>query len=246
MLEPDEPPSFEVVNPEGSAGLFLICDHASARMPRALGTLGLTSAQIQEHIGWDIGAALVARRLSSLLDAPLVLSGYSRLVIDCNRPVDVPSSIPVVTGGVAVPGNEGLSDEQRRQRQETFFWPYHRAIGALLERRPKPTALLSVHSFTPDYPGQVRPWPVAMLYGRDRRLAGLMIDELQRHGFLVGDNEPYRVTPTSDVGVPSYGERLGVPAALVEVRQDGITTPEGAAAWADRLAQVYRAVEPGL
>lgn len=247
MLDPDEPPPFEVVNPDGRGSAFLICDHASHRLPRALGTLGLSEAQRREHIGWDIGAAVAARRLAERLDAPLVLSGYSRLAIDCNRPPGVPSSIPALTCGVAVPGNEGLSDEQVRLRQHEIFWPYHRAIEALLAGRPRPRALLSIHSFTHDYPGQLRPWPISMVYGQDRRLAALMLDELRStHGLLVGDNEPYRVTGQGDYGIPTYGEQRGIPAVLVELRQDGVTDDAQARAWGDRLADVYLAIEPRL
>lgn len=246
MLDPDEPPPFEVVNADARGDVFLICDHASHRLPRRLGSLGLAPGQITEHIGWDIGAAKVARRLSELLDAPLVLSGYSRLAIDCNRPPGAPTSVVEVTGGVTVPGNAGVGADERQAREDALFWPYHRAISALLDRRPPPRALLSIHSFTPDFPGQVRPWPVAMLYGRDRRLAGLLLDELTAQGWMVGDNEPYRVTDGGDYGVPVYGEKRQTPAVLVEIRQDGIVTDEGALVWADRVAAAYRAVAPRL
>ena len=94
LLALDEPPAFEVVNPDGVSRFLLLCDHASLRMPRALGTLGLPDDALRSHIAWDIGAADVAKRLSELLDAPLVLSGYSRLAIDCNRPPGTAPSIP--------------------------------------------------------------------------------------------------------------------------------------------------------
>lgn len=247
MLLPDEPPAFEVVNPHGASRALVLCDHASPLMPRALGTLGLDPSQLLEHIGYDIGAAHIARRLSALLDAPLVLSGYSRLAIDCNRPLAAPSSIPAVTCGVRVPGNEGLSQAQRDARAEACFWPYHRAIEALLDARPRPRAVLSVHTFTPDMPGEDRPWPIAMLWGKDRTLAGLFIDELRaRHGLLVGDNQPYRITDGGDYSVPAYAERRGVPGVLIEVRQDGARTAQDAHLWAERLAEIYLAIEPRL
>lgn len=243
MMEPDEPPPFEVVNPDGQGRVLLLCDHASHRIPRRLGTLGLRPEQTLEHIGWDIGAASVARRLSSLLDAPLVLSGYSRLVIDCNRPPQADSSIPAVTCGVPVPGNEGLTEHERRRRREAFFDPYHGAIDALMQRRERPSVLLSIHSFTPDYPGQHRPWPVAILYRKYADLAARWMHELRTtHGLVVGDNEPYRVTSTTDYSVPVHGEDRDIPALLIEIRQDGVASAEGALAWADRLASVARSV----
>src|SRR5690606_38198156 len=100
-------------------------------------------------IGWDPGAAEVARGLAAELDAPLVLSGYSRLVIDCNRPLDNPQAIPAQSGGVAVPGNHALSPQERAMRIAALYRPYHRAIDRLLDARGRrPTVLLSIHSFT--------------------------------------------------------------------------------------------------
>lgn len=244
LLEPDEPPPFEVVRPSGSSRALLICDHASSRLPRALGDLGLSDADRHSHIGWDIGAANVARSLSGLLDAPLVLSGYSRLAIDCNRPPDVAASIPAVTCEIAVPGNVGLDDEARRARQDALFWPYHRAIEALLASRRAAaveTEVLSIHSFTPSLYGVDRPWHVGLLYGNDASLARAFMAELGRDpAIVVGDNEPYRVTPTTDYGVPVYGEQASRPAVLVELRQDLVADDSGALRWAERLATAYR------
>ncbi|NUO52956.1 MAG: N-formylglutamate amidohydrolase, partial [Polyangiaceae bacterium] len=124
LLAPDEPAAFEVVNPAGVSRYLLLCDHASHRMPRTLGTLGLPEAERLSHIGWDIGAADVARELSSMLDAPLVLSGYSRLAIDCNRPPGAAASIPAITCEIAVPGNSDVSGMERDQREAELFWPY--------------------------------------------------------------------------------------------------------------------------
>jgi len=149
-LAADEPGAFEIVNADGASSAVLVCDHASNRLPRRLGTLGLSAAQLADHIAWDPGAAAVARRLSVLLDAPLVLSGYSRLVIDCNRPLGNPESMPAETGGVAVPGNRMLTAAERASRIHALFTPYHRAIAGVLDRRAgRPSLLLSIHSFTP-------------------------------------------------------------------------------------------------
>lgn len=252
MLEPDEPPAFEVVDPHGSSTAFLICDHASPRLPRRLGDLGLSEAQRLDHIGWDPGAALVARRLSALLGAPLVLSGYSRLAIDCNRPPHVPASVPAQSCGVAIPGNAHLADDgaARAERAEALFHPYHRAIAALLDRRREaglPTALLSVHSFTPVLSGQARPWQIGVMYGRDRRLADLLLRVLRRDGALVvGDNQPYTVTDTTDYGVPVHGEGRGLPCVLLELRNDLIAHEAGAHEWAARLYAAYREIEPAV
>lgn len=245
MLDPDEPAPFEICNEGGTSALFLICDHASRRLPRRLGTLGLDEESLSAHVAWDIGAGDLARRLSVVLDAPLVLSGYSRLAIDCNRPFSSPTSIPELTCGIRVPGNEGLSEVERTARQEALFWPYHRTVERMLAGRAM-SILLSVHSFTPSLYGKDRPWHFGVLYGKDRRFAEHMIEGLRGldrwGGVVVGDNEPYRVTDESDFGVPMYAERANRHGLLLEVRQDLLATASDVEDMAELLAPALRGV----
>jgi predicted N-formylglutamate amidohydrolase len=245
LLAPAEPSAFEIVNVHGRGSAVLVCDHASNRVPRRLGTLGLDPVQLADHIGWDPGAAEVARRLSVHLDAPLVLSGYSRLVIDCNRPLRSAESIAQQSAGVPVPGNRGLRRQDRDLRINTLFQPYHRAIDTLLDDRSRrPSLLLSIHSFTPVLNGQRRPWHIGISHGRNRELATLLRTALARSGNLsIGDNEPYPIEDDVDYTIPVHGEARGLPSAMIEIRQDGIRTAAGAAAWAARLAEAYRLIE---
>jgi len=252
MLLPHEPAAFEVVRPHARSRVVLVCDHASNRVPEALGSLGLSAEILGTHIGWDIGAAAVARHLSELLDATLVLSGYSRLVIDCNRPPHAPSSIPTVSGGVAIAANEGLDQAAREARRRTFFEPYHAAITAVLEARrarterdgEEPPTVLSIHSFTPELLGQKRPWPIALLYGQDARLSHAFRDRLRRDPeLLVGDNEPYRVTLETDHTVPVHCEARGLLHTAFEIRQDGVGHELGARTWAEKIAAIYRELQ---
>jgi predicted N-formylglutamate amidohydrolase len=168
----------------------------------------------------------VARRLSALLDAPLVLSGYSRLVIDCNRPLRNAELIAEQSDGVPVPGNRGLSPLERESRINALFRPYHDAIDRLLDGRIRqPSLLLSLHSFTPVLNGRPRPWHISVSHWRDRRLAALMLGELARSGeFIVGDNEPYPIEDDVDYTIPVHGEGRGLPSVMIEIRQDGIRT----------------------
>jgi predicted N-formylglutamate amidohydrolase len=250
ILHPDEPPAFEVVNPTGRARAILLCDHAERRLPRSLGTLGVPPERLAEHIAWDIGAANVARRMAARLDAPLVLSGYSRLAIDCNRPLGVPASIPAITCGFHVPGNTDIDEEHTRARVEELFLPYHRAIERILEDRERQglkTAVLSIHSFTPEPLQGPRPWHIGLMYRKNRALAVLLLEELSRDpSLVVGDNQPYQVTEPTDYGIPMYAEGAGRPGVLIEVRQDLIETEASAAPWADRLADAFTAIEPRL
>ena len=245
LLGPDEPPAFEVVNAGGRSNVVLVCDHASNRIPRGLGNLGLDAEQLALHIAWDPGAADVARLLATQLDAPLVLSGYSRLVIDCNRPLHNAESITAKSAGISVPGNLDLSLVQRQNRINTLFEPYHDAIDRLLtSRAQRPNLLLSIHSFTPVLHGELRPWHIGISYWRERRFAELLRDALASDKTLkVGDNQPYPIEDDIDYTIPVHGEARSLPSAMIEIRQDGLKTATDIATWAARLAQAYRLIE---
>ena len=242
LLGTGDPPPFELCNESGRAPCLLICDHASAAIPAALCDLGLDAGQRRRHIAWDIGAADVTRRLAQRLDAPAVLSGYSRLVIDCNRQLGDPTSIAQESDDVPVPGNRRLGAESRAQRAEACFWPYHRAITDCIRRRRiaglRPS-LVSVHSFTPVMRGFERPWHIGVLWSRDGRLAKPLLEALARDPAIsVGDNEPYDGRGGRGYGMLVHGEQEGLPHVLLELRQDLIDTHHGAEAWANRLAPI--------
>lgn len=245
LLDPDEPPAVKTFNADGLGSVVLVCDHASNRVPRRLGSLGLDAQHLDDHIAWDPGAADVARRLAAHLDCTLLSSGYSRLVIDCNRPLESPQSIAEQSAGVPVPGNLDLTLGDREARIAGCFRPYHDAIERLLDRRThRPTVLLSIHSFTPLLDGQPRPWQIGISSWRDPRLAALIREALGRYRELsVGDNEPYPIDETFDYTVPVHGEGRGLPSAMIEIRQDEIRTAAATAHWAARLADVYRRIE---
>jgi predicted N-formylglutamate amidohydrolase len=238
LLAPDEPPPFTIVNANAASPWVLTCDHAGNRVPRALGTLGVSAAERARHIGWDIGAAALTRRLAARLDGWAILQTYSRLVIDCNRPPGVASSIPTRSENTDIPGNVGIGEDAAAARRAAIFDPYHAAIAAELDARQaagRPAMLVAMHSFTPVYDGEVRPMHAGVLYNRDARLAHALLDGLRAEpGLVVGDNAPYSVSDESDYGIPVHGERRGLLHVEIEVRQDLI----GEAEWAERLARL--------
>jgi predicted N-formylglutamate amidohydrolase len=242
LLAPGDPPPFTVANREGPAPFLLVCDHASNAIPRALGSLGLDAAALERHIAWDIGADALARRLAQCFDAPAVIAGYSRLVIDNNRALDDPSSILATSDGVVIPGNLEVTATQRERRMHSIFEPYHQAIAARLDefrRRAIMPAFLSIHSFTPVMNDEPRPWQVGVLWDRDPRIAVPLLERLQAiEGLCVGDNMPYSGRHPSDYTVARHAERAGLPHVCIEVRQDLIDHPAGAERWADILASV--------
>jgi len=239
LLQAGDPPPFTIVNPGGRGRAVLIADHAGRAIPQALGTLGLGPVELARQIGWDIGIADVTRRLATRLDAPAVLAGYSRLVIDCNRRLRDPTSMAQESDGVVVPGNRGLSPVHRSSRIDALFTPYHDAIRNVIDghrRAGGVPALVSMHSFTPVMNGQERPWHVGVLWNRDARMAQPLIARLRAGPDLcIGDNEPYTGRNEHGYSIYVHAEDVGLPHVLLEVRQDLIDTHHGAEAWAERL-----------
>jgi predicted N-formylglutamate amidohydrolase len=245
LLGAGDPPPFSLHNENGAAPLLLLCDHASKAVPKALGNLGLPTAELERHIGWDIGGLDSAIELSVLLDAPLVASGYSRLVIDCNRWPGGEGSTPEVSDGTPVPGNRALTKEQVDARAEACFWPYHREVDRQLDRMGeggRPVCLLVMHSFTPMMAGFQRPWHVGVLWNDDARLPHPLLAELRRDADLVvGDNEPYSARASYEYTLNAHARSRALPHCSLEVRQDLIATPAAAGKWARRLAPAIRA-----
>ena len=243
LLTPGDAPPVIEENAQGSSPCFLTCDHFGRLVPQALGDLGVPKSEWERHIAWDIGIAGVVTRLSRALDAHLIAQRYSRLVIDCNRPPGVASSIPVLSEATRIPGNEDISTEAAEARRAEIFAPYHARIAQALDARQqakRPTILLAMHSFTPVYAGVERPWHIGTLYNRDPRLAKLLGNLLRAEGDLVvGDNEPYAASDLTDYCIPVHAERRGLIHCGIEIRQDLIADEAGQAQWADRLARVF-------
>jgi len=240
LLVPGDPPPFSVHNEKGKAPLLLLCDHASKAVPKALGDLGITDEELSHHIGWDIGGLEAAIELSKTLDAPLVASGYSRLVIDCNRWPGGEGSTPEVSDGTPVPGNRDLSREQIEARANACFWPYHREVDRHLDRMTaggRKVALLVMHSFTPEMNGFKRPWHVGVLWNDDPSLPEPLLAELRRDpALVVGDNEPYTARASYEYTLNAHARPRALPHCSLEVRQDLIAVPDQARAWGRRLA----------
>ena len=230
----------EMINPGGRCPMLLICDHASRFIPEEFDNLGLPEAALRDHIAWDIGAADVTRILAKMLDAPAILGAFSRLLIDPNRTLDDPTSIPAVSDGIEVPGNRDLSRDAIEDRVNRFFRPYHAAIDdqvmAMNRRGPGP-AILSIHSFTPIFQNRVRPWQAAILWNRDPRLPLPLLSWLQEAGFVVGDNEPYSGREGFGYTTHRHADARGLANALVELRQDLVSNHNDAQTWAKRLAE---------
>lgn len=242
LLGSDDAPVYRLHQAQGSSPFVLLADHAGQGIPRALGDLGIGQAELDRHIGWDIGIAGVTRALARQLDAWAIEQHYSRLVIDCNRPHGSPTLVPAVSDGTVIPANQALATALRQQRIEAIHAPYHAAISHELDHRAssgRATALVLLHSFTPVMNDTPRPWHCGVLYNHDTRLAHALLAALRAEGDLVvGDNQPYAISDDSDYAANVHGEARGLPYVEIEIRQDLIADPAGQRAWADRLARL--------
>lgn len=241
MTAADWPPAVTTRNEDGLSPFVLLCEHASRHIPAEYANLGLPDAEVRRHIGWDIGAADVAAALSDHLGAPLFLAGYSRLLIDLNRPLPSPTLIPTRSEATDIPGNLNLDPGERERRIGRIFAPFHDRVAACLDdRRARrvPTILVTIHSFTPVYLGKARPWHAGILFDRSKDFATRLIARLSAdEAVTVAANEPYAITADEDYAIPRHGQARGLDTVLIEIRNDGIDTPEGAAQWAARLAR---------
>ncbi len=244
MPEPaDWPAPVETVNEAGTADIVLLCEHASNHMPAAYGGLGLPPEQLQRHIAWDIGAAELTRRLSRLLDAAAFLGTYSLLLIDLNRPLQAPDSIPIVSEGTSIPGNIDLEPAEVSRRVEAIFTPFHRRVAAHLDQRlaaRRRTRLVSIHSFTPVFFGVARPWHAGVLFLAAGEFGAAVLQRLSDTELLVGANVPYKTDRLGDYAIPVYGDDRGIPAIMIEIRSDGIQDPDGIEQWSLRIARALR------
>ena len=236
LLEGEEGPAV-LVNGGGRSPYVLICEHASNLLPKALGTLGLPDPELQRHIAWDIGAAEVARRLSRLLDAPLVLQRYSRLAYDCNRPPDAADAMPEISETTHIPGNRNLSAADRLARVREIYRPFHAAIADLLDRRAAEGArslVVTVHSFTPVYKGQRRTVELGILHDRDTRLSATLITSFP--GVDARLNQPYDPKDGVFHTLTMHAASRGLAHVMIEIRNDLISDERGQDEWAERLS----------
>jgi len=240
LIGPDDPPSYVVLHEHGAAAALLVCDHASRAFPRSMARLGLPELATWQHVAWDIGAGELTRGLAHALDAPAVLAGYSRLVVDCNRDPDHAEVFRKESDGWIVPGNQSLTDAEQRLRRSSFFEPYHARITTSLDQLRERSVIplfVSIHTFTPVMAGRHRPWHVGVLWDVDETNARRLMQGLsQVDGLVVGDNQPYSGRHPSDYTIEHHARRAGLPHLCIEVRQDQVESPAGLERWVRLLA----------
>jgi predicted N-formylglutamate amidohydrolase len=245
LLQADEPPPFEIINENGASRALLVCEHGGVTVPRQLKTLGLSPEHFTRHYALDIGVRRVTQTLAQILDASAIIANYSRLVVDLNRAVDHPTTFAPSGEGTPVPGNIAMSAEDRALRLAEIYDPFHTALQGMIDRRVaegRLPSVISIHSFTPVFFGQKRPWEIGMLWVNDTRLPQPMIDWFRDKGFAVGDNEPYDARAMGGTTVNRHGDDRRLANVLVEIRNDLIGNDEKSDSWAKMLGDCLKTV----
>jgi len=245
-------PAILAENSAAEAPVLVLCDHATNRVPDCVnsGSLGICADDMNRHIALDIGALGVSLHLATALNAPLLATNFSRLVIDPNRGEDDPTLLMKLYDGTIIPANRHADADEKERRLNAFHRPYHRAIAARLDdwqaKRMTP-AIISIHSFTPQLRGRgLRPWQIGVLWDEDARMARPLIDQLSANPALcIGDNEPYAGSLRGDT-MYFHATLRGLPHVLIEIRNDLIETEAGQAEWVGVLAPVLSNILKGL
>jgi len=231
----------EILKGDATAGLIILCEHASNHVPDGYQQLGLPDEELERHIAWDIGAADVTRHMSEMMGVPAVLGTTSRLIIDPNREPDHPTLVPGESDGTVIPANRDLTAGAKRTRRESIYDPFHSAADALIERHLDEgivPIIVGMHSFTPEMNGEQRPWQIGFLWNRDPRLAQALIGLVERETDLtVGDNQPYSGRDLYYT-MQRHGADRGLPQTTIEIRQDLLVDKSMTLQWAALLADL--------
>ncbi|MDR9392955.1 MAG: N-formylglutamate amidohydrolase [Roseovarius sp.] len=237
----------EIIDAQAAGRAVVLCEHASHHIPARYAGLGLAPGEGIGHVAWDPGARDLAMILARQLEAPMIAGRVSRLVYDCNRPPEAPSAMPEKSETVDIPGNRALGAAEREERVESIYSPFRAAVQGLLDKRRQaglPTALITVHSFTPSWFGTPREVEIGILHDRDARLADAMLDRaatLPRR--IVRRNEPYGPQDGVTHSLKLYGLANGLPNVMIEVRNDLLQTP---AAQEEVAAEILSMLTPAL
>ncbi len=230
-------PVAEVLNADGQSGLLLVCEHASRFIPDHFEDLGLSSEDRFSHAAWDPGALAVAKHMAAEMAAPLVASRVSRLVYDCNRPPTAIDAMPERSEVIDIPGNAGLSPAQRQARIDTYYVPFHTLLSRTIETK-NPSALITVHSFTPVYKGQKRDVEIGLLHDTDTRLADAMLASAAGHVAQdVQRNEPYGPEDGVTHTLREHALGHGIPNVMIEIRNDLIRSEDQQKSMATALSR---------
>jgi predicted N-formylglutamate amidohydrolase len=224
--------AIEQIEGDYEGRLVFTCEHASQELPEPWTWPKADRWLIDTHWASDIGAAAFTRRVARLMNAPAILSRFSRLLIDPNRPLDSDTLFRTTADGRTIHLNESLLEAERQRRIDDFYVPYHRAVGAMVSRSRGDT-VFAIHSFTDNYEGDRRTLEVGVLFDDDEEPAYRLMHHLEDSGFHALPNQPWSGKAGLAYSAVRHAREFGRCALEIEVRQDLIVEE----AFAVRLAQ---------
>ena len=119
-IDAEETEAYRVAPGSLDAGVIFLCDHASNAMPAEFEDLGLPRAELERHIGYDIGTATMTRALADHFGAPALYTRFSRLLIDPNRGADDPTLVMRISDGALIPGNAAIDEARHRGKAQAL------------------------------------------------------------------------------------------------------------------------------
>jgi predicted N-formylglutamate amidohydrolase len=221
-------------------GILFTCEHASNRIPAPWRPRPADQKLLQLHWGYDIGARNLTEALVGLGLGDAVMARFSRLLIDCNREPSDPTAILEHCDEGSPHFNQRLSLEERTRRIQRFHKPFHQALDARLQSCPA-RLLISIHSFTPSFRGQSRPWQAGVLFDRFDELAESWVAALQAQGLNTAANEPYSGKAGLIYSASRHGHTHKIPYLELEIRQDCIASKRAAKHMARKIAASIQA-----
>lgn len=222
----------EEIRGDPSSPVVFTCEHASNALHEPWKWPPQDRWLVDTHWASDIGAAAFTRRVAKRMKAPAVLSKFSRLLVDPNRPLDSDTLFRQNADGRLVHLNEALMEKDRLERIERFYLPYHAAVSEMV-RRSRADTVFAIHTFTNDYEGDKRELEIGVLFDDDEEPAHALIRHLEGAGFHVLANQPWSGKAGLAYSPVRHAKELGRRALEIEARQDLIIR-EG---FARRLAE---------
>lgn len=223
------------IDGDAEARVVLTCEHAGSELPRPWAWPNEDLWLVDTHWACDIGADAFTRRLAALLDAPAVLSRFSRLLVDPNRPLDSETLFRKDADGRPVHLNATIDEMERVRRLNDFYHPYHAAAKMMVANSAAET-VFGIHTFTPTYEGNSRSLEVGVLFDSDDELGNALVEHLQRASFVAASNQPYSGKEGLAYSPVLHAQEFGRHALEIEARQDLIVDE----AFAVRLAAALR------
>ena len=248
LLTSQDPNPVEIIPASTPSPVLLVCDHAGDRIPLKLQEHSLPPEDMARHIAVDINAELVARVIAAEMNSTLVIQRYSRLVVDVNRPESSSELMPKISDETLIPFNQNVSASERKARLDQIYFPYHNRIHELLnERRNSPSALVAIHSFTPQLSnGNIRDWHIDLMSRTSMDFVHSLQNKIQTASpkLNVGISQIFQMHDKRDYTLPHHGESRDIPNASIEIRNDMLASEEDINDWGKLLAACLSAALP--